>query len=74
MIPASHIKFSDDGHPEDQCDLCGGPNIVPWNADSEAWNVATAEMPNGRGCILCPICFARLYTEMTGEHPIWELR
>lgn len=62
----------DPDHPEAKCDQCGGPNIVWW-VDSDRFNAATERLPNGKGHIICPICFVRLHEQDTGMKAVWRL-
>ncbi len=67
---------SHEGHPEDYCHRCGGPNIKTWFADSPLWNqVMRGGSINGHepfNGIICPICFAALAKEQ-GVATHWRL-
>jgi hypothetical protein len=54
-------------HPEDFCELCGGPNIKPWFAPSPIWN----KVANDHS-VLCPQCFVAL-ARRVGIDPVWRL-
>lgn len=64
----------DPHHPESKCQNCGGNNIVWW-IDSDRWNHVTEAMleETGRGAILCPACFVRMWEFMTGLQAVWHL-
>lgn len=63
-----------DGHPEDHCHRCGGPNIT-WAAPSPLWNeVMRGGDIEGRDLhdgIVCPTCFAVLAEKM-GLANYWQ--
>lgn len=63
-----------DTHPEDFCHRCGNRNLS-WFVDSELWNVAWAEaaFEGGYQSVLCPPCFAELWTRATGHAMTWQL-
>lgn len=58
-------------HPEEFCQLCGGPNLLCWFVESPLWNKYVREP--GHPVILCPRCFAKL-AEDAGYNPTaWQL-
>lgn len=70
-----HEARTDDEHPEDHCNRCGGPNIS-WCAPSPLWNeVMRGGDINGPWQydeIICPTCFAIL-AEKAGIASMWRL-
>lgn len=50
--------MSDQPHPEDICQQCGGKNVV-WSADNDLWN----ELMGGPNGIVCPQCFEKVAEE-----------
>lgn len=63
-----------DFHPELFCHRCGQRNVVGWTAPHDEWSIATQHLDRGVLAVLCLLCFTTLYTENTGETPVWELR
>lgn len=52
------------GHPEDACEKCGGPNFT-WFAPNELWNKYATEAD-----IICPACFVSMAAEVKSA---WKL-
>jgi hypothetical protein len=59
-------------HPEDFCHLCFHANMGSWSIDSATWNEANVEQFCQSG-IVCPMCFAAIYTAETGKQVGWQL-
>ena len=60
-----------DWHPEDYCHRCRHPNMLWWVA-SERWNESGADDGPWNG-IVCPQCFAELWSAATGWRVHWQL-
>ena len=71
-IRVQRAKGWPDFHPEDYCHRCGRPNCGWW-ADSDRWNLATADLPRRHMEILCPSCFVELWEEAIGLKATWQL-
>ena len=65
-----HKSRTIEGHPEETCENCGGPNIT-WFAPSELWN-AVARVEDYEP-MLCPICFAKMAEEKGYKPTAWVL-